>query len=271
MRALGRPYARYQQDLSSVMTTAERATYPTDIDRSCEQARQYARRSPRLHTLTAATFTSPAASDFFRGLYDANRNAVRDIKLRVWNAIGVHGRARCPYCGIPCRHNALDHYLERSTFPELSLYARNLIPCCGSCNSIKRTFSPAGERQVLHHYDDEIDSLPELIVVTFTQTTPGRPVAEFAVARSSNPQHELFRRHFYALQLDAAYREQASSLLQDYRGRAVREQLNAGSLINVLRAEVTNLRAEHGPNQYEASLYDAASRDMQLLQWMMTP
>jgi len=270
MKALNRPYASYRRDLLSAMTNAEQALYPTAIDRSCDQARRYARKSPHLQTLTAATWTSNTARDCFYDLYGANRNAVGAIHDRVWKSAGVHNRVRCPYCGIPGRMHALDHYLQRTSFPELSLYVRNLVPCCDPCNSIKRTFSSAGLRQILHHYDDEIDSLPELIVVTFTHASPGRPVAEFSVEPSSNPEHELFRRHFYALKLDTAYREQAASLLQVYRGTALREKLDAASIVKALLTIAANLRAEFGPNQYEASLYEAAATDTQLLQWMMT-
>lgn len=271
MRALARPYASYRRDLTSAMKSAELALYPNDVDTSCLQARRYARKSPHLESLTAATLSSQAASDLFYGLYSANRNAVAAVHERVWKTADVHGRARCPYCGIPARVHALDHYLERKKFPEFSIYVRNLIPCCDPCNYTKRTFSTAGQRQILHLYDDEIDSLPELIIVSFNCPSGGPPVAEFEVAPSANPAHDLFRRHFYALNLDAAYSQQASSLLRVVRNRALREKLDAASLVAALQKTAGDLRADFGPNQYEASLYEAAAGDTQLLQWMMTP
>lgn len=62
----------------------------------------------------------------------------------------------CPYCGKPGPPQTLDHVLPRVNFPEFSLFAPNLIPCCGDCNRNKEeyTWDGTGVRYFLHPYID---------------------------------------------------------------------------------------------------------------------
>lgn len=43
----------------------------------------------------------------------------------------------CPYCGISV-NDELDHYLPQSKYKAMSVYSRNLIPICHTCNNLKR-------------------------------------------------------------------------------------------------------------------------------------
>lgn len=45
---------------------------------------------------------------------------------------------KCPYCGISPA-DELDHYLPHSIYKAISIYSRNLIPICHTCNNLKRT------------------------------------------------------------------------------------------------------------------------------------
>src|SRR5215210_611572 len=58
----------------------------------------------------------------------------------------------CPYCGFG-EPTELDHYLPKSTYGELAIYPRNLVPSCGPCNNAKRTIVPGGpDAGFLHTY-----------------------------------------------------------------------------------------------------------------------
>lgn len=64
--------------------------------------------------------------------------------------------SKCPYCGITSPHTH-DHYLPKSNYPEYSVHANNLIPCCSKCNSTKgNRVSVQNERCFLHYYSDII-------------------------------------------------------------------------------------------------------------------
>lgn len=64
---------------------------------------------------------------------------------------------KCPYCLLN-RPNTLDHYFDKSDYPEYSVFAPNLIPCCSECNSLKgtRLFNDDQQRQFIHFYIDNI-------------------------------------------------------------------------------------------------------------------
>jgi hypothetical protein len=268
MKALPRPYASYHRDLSAVLTSSERRRFAVGVRRAREQAALYARRSPDLRSI-ACTLSSDVAKNFFRNLYDTGRKATLDIFERVRAKLDDTTRARCQYCGL-ARPRTLDHYLEKAPVPELSIYARNLVPCCHECNNTKRTFDANGMRQVLHFYDDDVDALPELLTVTFV-FNHGVPVAQFAVPPSLDDAHELYRRHFYALKLDERYAEEASALLRVARQSALQQQLDTSGLQNLLRGQARALWIERGRNECEAALYEAAAGDAQVLHWMRQP
>lgn len=46
----------------------------------------------------------------------------------------------CPYCGVS-GPQTLDHYMDKSTYQEMSLCRLNLVPMCWDCNRLKSTCS----------------------------------------------------------------------------------------------------------------------------------
>lgn len=66
--------------------------------------------------------------------------------------------SKCPYCGIT-RPSSHDHYLPAEMFPEFSVHALNLIPCCADCNSSKgKKWLKNSTRCFIYFY---LDDLPE--------------------------------------------------------------------------------------------------------------
>lgn len=62
----------------------------------------------------------------------------------------------CPLCGERIVHT-LDHYLNKSTFPSLSIAPENLIPSCRDCNTDKLDYTfTCKEDETLHPYYDDI-------------------------------------------------------------------------------------------------------------------
>lgn len=103
---------------------------------------------------------------------------------------------RCQYCGFPGART-LDHFLEKVQVPELSLFAPNLIPCCWICNHDRPpAFETDGTRQLLHFYDDDVDSIPEVLIANVKVPGHGVPVADYSVGPSTHPLVDVYRRHF---------------------------------------------------------------------------
>lgn len=56
----------------------------------------------------------------------------------------------CPYCGIS-PNDELDHYLPQSKYKAMSVYSRNLIPICHTCNNLKRAAVENNNNNSFYH------------------------------------------------------------------------------------------------------------------------
>lgn len=102
--------------------------------------------------------------------------ALHPLRERLFEGVGL-----CPICGID-PVSELDHFLPRSRFAPLAIYARNLVPNCHDCNHIKLAgFGGQTEEELafIHAY---FDALPN---VTFLEAnidiSQGGLVATFQV------------------------------------------------------------------------------------------
>lgn len=98
---------------------------------------------------------------------DALHNAYNEIqiggrlsKLREEILLLVE---RCTYCGI-LPADELDHYLPKSTYKATSIYLKNLIPICHTCNNKKRTaVNIGGNTSFYHAYFEKFPDEPFFI------------------------------------------------------------------------------------------------------------
>ena len=106
----------------------------------------------------------------------------------------------CPMCG---RGDAqqVDHYLPKDKFPELSIYAPNLVPTCDSCNTNKRALvGNATTGRFLHAYLDALPTSLPLYKADIEVTDS--VVAVFSVnPRLPAPMHRDALYHFAKLKL----------------------------------------------------------------------
>ena len=75
----------------------------------------------------------------------------------------LSGAGLCPICGIDFA-TQLDHFLPKADFGIFSIYSRNLVPVCKTCNEDKRT--SAGENpaeQFVHAY---FELIPDVTFLT---------------------------------------------------------------------------------------------------------
>lgn len=164
---------------------------------------QYNYRGPQGHALTEVEISDVlavydqydadrgAASEFLKGsnfpqtLIDAldaayektyEKRSLYQLRERLFEGIGL-----CPICGID-PVSELDHFLPRSHFAPLAIYARNLIPNCHDCNRIKLAgFGGQNEEELafVHAY---FDSLPGIqFLEALVDISEGGLVATFQV------------------------------------------------------------------------------------------
>lgn len=270
MKSLSRPAARYRRQLQDVLNARESARYASEVASACALAATYSRSSPRLHRLRT-NVAHRATRTFFIGLYDKRRAAIQAIKDGVRAGLDAVTSARCQYCGLS-EPESLDHYLEKAKIPELSLFARNLIPCCPYCNTNRGpAFTPTGERRILHFYDDEIDAMPDVLTASVRIAPSSHPVVTYSIAASSHPLVEVYRRHFDALHLASRYERESRGQLRVKRDEVQRAMpLTRTVIVAKLRDQARSQAAIYGPNYFLAAMYEALAASRAAVDWLMT-
>lgn len=267
MRALKRPRSPYKKDLERALNDNERQRFRSSVLIAYEQSKRYAHHSPALHEIVTK-LNDKESSVRFLTLYKANRNDVRSIKSKVWDCLDDIGRAYCQYCGISAP-DTLDHFLEKAKVPELSLYTRNLIPCCGGCNRDRgKTFDEHGKRRIIHFYDDDVDNYPKMLKAAVTFNVIGDPEVTYSVAQISGQNRALYYAHFGALKLAKRYSIAALAYLQTLRVRSS-GQVSEAQLSSELQREADALTKTNGRNDHIAALCLALLSNQPALGWLV--
>lgn len=272
MKRLRQPASMYQQDVESVLTPYERQARRVAIGVAVSQAARYQATSPELQGLT--TQLTGSSGRFFINLYESRRKAVVALKSRVRSALDNITAAKCQYCGGLAAPSWFDHFLGKAAVPELSLYAPNLVPCCPDCNHFKGelSFTASGERKFLHFYDDDIDTLPELLVANLVPPKGlDVPSVEYSIAPSLHPLRDVFQRHFDTLQLKRRYATEAASQLHLIRTQACIVGANQVFLARKLTEEADAHNATFGRNEPLATLFRGVAASPTTLDWAIRP
>jgi hypothetical protein len=218
-----------------------------------------------------STIRDARVRTFFSGLYDRQRDSVTRIKTAVKANLDKVTGFRCQYCGFPDT-STLDHYLEKAKLPELSIFARNLIPCCPYCNLHRGpAFTSSGERRLLHFYDDDVDAMPNVLVATVDFPAGGVPAATYAIIPSTHPLVAVYQRHFDALNLAARYESEARGQLLVIRQGVLRAMpLSSEQVASNLQGNAQDQENIYGRNDYLAALHRALATSVTALTWLMS-
>ena len=104
-----------------------------------------------LATIVSAGYDSDQSNDL-RDCYKGRTDALEQLLARIRWSQSTIAQTKCQYCEIGSP-DTFDHYLPEGTFPEYSVLALNLVPCCHLCNSKKSNiFLVSGQRQFLNLY-----------------------------------------------------------------------------------------------------------------------
>ncbi|WP_027035201.1 HNH endonuclease [Mesorhizobium ciceri] len=140
--------------LSAAERTAIAAAY-TLYDR--EQGRAHA-------DLLTCGLTTPCLTALYRAYNEVQKGG----RLKGLRRSLLDSAETCPLCGF-AEPTQLDHFLPRDQYRGLSIYPRNLVPACGSCNNVKRTHVGAGDDELVHAYFDELPD-EDFLVADITMT-----------------------------------------------------------------------------------------------------
>jgi hypothetical protein len=203
--------------------------------------------------------------------YSTATQSFSTMKGAIRNAQNGELKHTCPYCLID-RPTTIDHYIGKTEFPEFSILVKNLIPCCASCNNLKRdTWRNGGVRQFIHYYND-----------TFLHKTflhgqidfPGNgtiPVISFSLrkGRLSANEFKIVQAHFTNLNLFVFYESKANSAISvkmetlgDSINNNIIKRRDAKSL---LLSESRKSASRLGINFWEAVMFEAMANCPKLI------
>jgi hypothetical protein len=226
-----------------------------------------------LHQMTPSAALSPIA-DSLRSCYASTTIGIRRVKELVANAQPRRVLKYCPMCGttLPRTH---DHYLPASKFPEFSVHALNLVPCCAQCNSIKDNgwLDAAGKRQYLHLFSDEIPA-HNFLVVTLKELSGSRGVgALFQLKRPADvleSEWELIELHYRRLHLLERYDDQAGDEIGEILADCEIYLQEAGETdaSSFLSRRAAERAAVYGSSHWRVVLMQALSVSPKLSVWI---
>lgn len=171
----------------------------------------------------------------------------------------------CPFCGLG-EPTTLDHYLPKEDFPEFSVYAKNLIPICGVCNSTYKGVKcfHNGERLFIHSY---YDTFPEYDFLTMNIDVTANLTINFSSVNVIEESYfsTLFNNHFIKLGLNKRYKRKATAEISRKK-RALRRIYNrhnsAQDVSDELRDLAVGFREEYGGNFWKVALYEGLASNI---------
>lgn len=170
----------------------------------------------------------------------------------------------CPLCQLESV-SELDHYLPKSIFPEFSIYHKNLVPICHTCNNLKGT-----NNDIIfpHLYYEDIDG--EELLKVYRVSRNGKIVWKFYVEDSLSDLGISYKNMFDYLSLEKKYEVKAvdefCSLYQTILASCIlpkeaREQF----FRDLFERHIIRFEEEYGLNHWRTALYKAFLNDIDYL------
>lgn len=272
MRQLPRVKRRsYDRDITaligSLRTPGRVRSLRSVLQVSVEQARDSVRRRPANRNVTSRVATRSGRRVLLY-CWKTCPDVVGEIKSHITAELPNGTQGRCPYCAMTTDVYTFDHFVEKSSVPELALFYRNLIPSCAACNTLRHTtFDSNGQQRVFHAYDDPIDTFPHVLFADLSEVD-GAPAARFFVQSPVPFGGELYARHFKALKLGHRYSRWAASRIREIL-TMLRAPRYDTTRIDVLREYADLDQTEWGPNEPNVALMRAmALREDLLSKWI---
>lgn len=127
--------------------------YNTVVDRY----QVYLENFENVGVLTDSPFTGvdqKTVRDALHSCYGSETETFAEVRGRIFSIQPEPILSLCPYCLLSWP-DTIDHYVGKADFPEFSILCKNMIPCCGTCNTKKdEKWRENGRRRIIHFYND---------------------------------------------------------------------------------------------------------------------
>lgn len=167
---------------------------------------------------------------------------------------------KCPFCGFG-RVTTLDHFLNKSHYPWLSITPANLVPACKDCNQGKGTsHADTADNQTIHPYFESKQlSEDQWLYASVLRTTPLS--LEYAAKPPLHWDKELRRRvdqHFELFNLKTRFSVEAATELGSLRFiiKMIHESAGRSAVVQHLTTVAAG-EAQLFRNSWKTALYQA--------------
>ncbi|WP_312765772.1 hypothetical protein [Epilithonimonas sp.] len=211
----------------------------------------------KIYEVTSLGFNS-VEKDALIDLYKYKSAVVRNLKNKILDKQIVTINATCQYCTLNSVAS-LDHFIPKEDFPEYSVNALNLFPCCTECNSKKNKLCFDGEESLfLNLYLDELpnkkylkadfDFNNDIPMVTFTLCNP--EIIEISIFKTIS-------NHYERLNLLERMREKSNEIITEIiNSLKTYHKINSNieSLKNFIEDEENENKEAYGYNYWKSVL-----------------
>lgn len=192
---------------------------------------------------------------------------MKEVKKKIFENIS---RNVCPYCMIS-EPTTLDHYLDKSSFPEFTIYSKNLVPCCPICNLKKGTlFLDVGIRNIINFYYDSLPKNRFLNIELGYDNVPFVEKISLKFKEESNI-NLIIINHFKNLKLEDRYKKEISDELT-YIFKLFSKPtctLSREEIENSLKADIDTLEELYGCNYWKSALRHAIIKNKVIIEAMI--
>jgi len=207
-------------------------------------------------------------SQDLRHCYTVRTPPLNNLLANIRSRIPAILSDKCQYCNIDSPRT-FDHYLSMGHFPEYSVHALNLLPCCNACNQLKgeHLLTVANRRKVVNVYFDRIPAR-RYLHAQIEHDPSGALSATYALARPAWVRREVFQRiqdHFETLKLLSRYRECSNATFSEVQKSMRAHNYTPPEVEQFLTDEGAMLATEVSPNYWKAVLLEAMAADGQFI------
>ena len=196
-----------------------------------------------------------------KDLYSAQMvPASKEARVHYDKLVVSSPQRKCPFCGFG-RATTLDHFLNKSDYPWLSIVPINLVPCCKDCNHGKSTRrADSASDQTIHPYFEKSElSAEQWLTATVLETTPLTLNYKVVIPAAWDKEFGTrVERHFDAFDLKARFAVEAATELAALRYTLTRLHCDAGrAAVAQHLSAVAHGEAELFKNSWKTALYQA--------------
>ncbi|WP_394497135.1 HNH endonuclease [Shewanella sp. ENK2] len=195
-----------------------------------------------------------AESEALIYLYEGNSKTVSTLKSQIKTIQEEHLKQICPSCGL-LPANTIDHYIPKELYPEFSIFSKNLIWMCGTCNGKKAQYwKELTYRGIINFYIDDIPSFN--FIGCDISNNNGILKATYFLKNYKLTNHPNIVMHFDKLKILNIYKEHIPTKLGEIVAdlRSYKGKIDKKRVKGILLTQYFQRREDFGVNDWKAGL-----------------